>query len=89
MDHDDERIEATIAGLLSVRDAGKTICPSDAARALAGDQDFRPLMDDVRRVAQGMVESGRLEVTQRGKVVDPRTARGPVRLRVPLGTIAR
>ena len=46
----DEQIEATILGLLAQRDAGKTICPSDAARALA--DDFRPLMEPVRRVAR-------------------------------------
>lgn len=35
-----DRIEATIMELLAARDPGKTICPSDAARALAGDDGF-------------------------------------------------
>lgn len=79
---DDAAIAKTIADLLAARDEGKTICPSDAARALAGSE-FRPLMDDVRRVAFGMVDAGELIVTQKGSVVDGRTARGPIRLRLP------
>jgi len=77
-----ERIEQTIFELLQARDAGKTICPSDAARALAGDE-FRPLMEPVRARARDMVARGALEVTQGGEVVDPATARGPIRLRLP------
>lgn len=77
-----ERIEQTIVELLQARDAGKTICPSDAARALAGD-GFRPLMEPVRARAREMVSRGALEVTQGGEVVDPATARGPIRLRLP------
>ena len=74
-------IERTILALLAQRDAGKTICPSEAARALAAD--WRPLMDDVRATAAAMADDGRLEVTQRGEVVDVREARGPIRLRLP------
>jgi hypothetical protein len=77
----DEQIAHTILALLAKRDAGKTICPSDAARAL--DDDFRPLMDPVRRVARELVERGALEVTQSGRVVDIDTARGAIRLRLP------
>ena len=75
----DERIAETIRALLAQRDEGKTICPSDAARALA--DDFGPLMDPVRRVAREMVACGELEVTQKGRVVDIDEARGPIRLR--------
>jgi hypothetical protein len=80
-----EQIEEAIVGLLRRRDEGKTICPSDAARALAGDADFRPLMDPVRERAAEMAQEGRLEVTQRGEVVDLESARGPIRLRLPPG----
>ena len=79
-----EEIERVIVELLRARDPGKTICPSDAARALAGD-DFRPLMPDVRARAARMAERGELEVTQSGGVVDIATARGPIRLRLPAG----
>jgi hypothetical protein len=78
----DARITETIRGLLEARDAGKTICPSDAARAIDGEA-FRALMEPVRRVARDMVARGELEVTQSGRVVDPDTARGAIRLRLP------
>ena len=76
-------IEAAIRRLLAQREPGKTICPSDAARALTGDDAFRPLMPAVRAAARGMVDRGELEITQRGRVVDPDNARGPIRLRLP------
>ncbi len=74
-------IERTILSLLSQRDEGKTICPSEAARALYGDDDFRPHMDAVRAVAFDLADAGAIAVTQKGEVVDGRTARGPIRLR--------
>jgi len=77
--HDAER---TILDLLARRDPGKTICPSDAARALGGDEGFRPLMPLVREAAGALVSAGRLEVTQRGEPVDLATARGAIRLRL-------
>jgi uncharacterized protein DUF3253 len=77
----DARIEQTILELLAQRDPGKTICPSDAARALDAEH-FRPLMPRVRAVARDLVARGELEVTQSGRVVDIDTARGAIRLRL-------
>ncbi len=77
-----EEIERTILALLDRSAEGKTICPSEAARALAPD-DWRPLMQPVRETAYAMADDGRLEVTQSGQVVDGRTARGAIRLRRP------
>ena len=45
--------------------------------------DWRPLMARCRSAARRLVASGRLEITQGGHVVDPSTARGPIRLRLP------
>lgn len=78
-----EAIDATIAELLASRATGKTICPSEAARALAGDGDFRPLMEAVRERAEQLADEGALEITQGGEVVDGPNARGPIRLRLP------
>ncbi len=50
-----EHAEAAILDLLAQRDPGKTICPSDAARALGGDESFRPLMPLVRCLPRGDV----------------------------------
>lgn len=77
------RVERGILDLLARRDAGKTICPSDAARALWPADAWRAHMDDVRETAYAMADRGALEVTQRGAVVDGRRARGPIRLRLP------
>ena len=73
--------ERAILDLLARRDRGKTICPSEAARALGGDEGFRPLMPLVRDAAAALVATGDIEVTQRGRVVDLATARGAIRLR--------
>jgi hypothetical protein len=78
----DAQIERTILALLAQRVPGATICPSDAARALAAE-DFRPLMDRVRGVARELVARGELEVTQKGRAVDVDAARGPIRFRLP------
>lgn len=77
---DDASIEVTILDLLAQRAHTSSICPSDAARAIGGDE-WRDLMDDTRRVARRLVTEGRVQITQGGEVVDPRTARGPIRIR--------
>ncbi|MGK9147548.1 DUF3253 domain-containing protein [Plantibacter flavus] len=77
---DDEAIEASIVELLDQRAATSSICPSDVARAIGGE-DWRPLMDDIRRVARRLVQEGRVRVTQGAEVVDPVDARGPIRIR--------
>lgn len=59
----------------------KTVCPSEVARQLAPD-DWRPLLDSVRDVAARLQRRGRIDITQRGKVVDPARSRGPLRLRL-------
>jgi len=76
----DRRLEATILDLLAARAATSTICPSDAARAV-GDENWRRLMEPARRAARRLVEAGEVEITQGGSVVDPATAKGPIRIR--------
>jgi Protein of unknown function (DUF3253) len=76
-----EQAEAAILDLLARRAPGKTICPSDAARALGGDDGFRALMPLVRDAARALVAAGRIEVTQSGSPVDLDRARGAIRLR--------
>ncbi len=73
-------LESAITDLLDQRGAGKTICPSEAARRV-DPQEWRPLMEPARRAARRLVDSGEIEMTQQGEVVDPATATGPVRLR--------
>ncbi len=77
----DRELEEALRSLLSGR-AG-TVCPSEAARAVGGDDEanWRPLMEPARRAARRMVADGEVEITQGGKVVDPSTAKGPIRVR--------
>jgi hypothetical protein len=56
-----------------------TICPSEAARAVGGD-DWRDLMPAAREAAARLADRGEIEVTQRGERVDALAARGPIRL---------
>ncbi len=46
-----------------------------------GDEGFRPLMDVMRTAAGGLVEEGRIGVTQGGEPVELGRAEGAVRLR--------
>jgi hypothetical protein len=75
-----QALEQAILELLDRRGEGKTICPSDAARLLA-PEDWRPLMQPIRDAASRLAARGEIVVMQRGKIVDPQTARGPIRLR--------
>jgi hypothetical protein len=70
-----------ILELLGQREPGRTICPSEAARVLGGDEAFRVYMPVVRAAAAELVAAGEIDVTQGGEVVDLATARGPIRLR--------
>jgi hypothetical protein len=87
----DSRLEAAILALLANRATGgkkgegATICPSEAARAVAGEAGWRELMEPARAAARRLVAKGQLEITQGGRVVDPSTARGAIRLRLKRG----
>ncbi|WP_413354665.1 DUF3253 domain-containing protein [Microbacterium sp. 1P06AB] len=76
----DEKLTASIRELLDARAASATICPSEAARAVGGEE-WRDLMEPARRAARRLVAEGEVEITQRGQVVDPSTAKGPIRIR--------
>ncbi|MCP9274180.1 DUF3253 domain-containing protein [Mycolicibacterium arenosum] len=77
----EDRLKAVILDLARQRGPAKSICPSDAARAIGGD-DWRDLMDDARAAARDLARAGEVEITQRGEVLDPdATWRGPIRIR--------
>jgi len=76
------KISSKIEELLSERGEGKSICPSEVARALGGDT-WREVMDAVREVAATRAESGDLKVTRKGRTVDARNRGGPIRLSRP------
>jgi hypothetical protein len=77
-----QRLRAAILDLAGERGPSSSICPSDAARAVGGD-DWRDLMDEARDVARTLAREGRVDITQKGAVLDPDgTWRGPIRIRI-------
>lgn len=77
----DAELERAIVELLSRRERGATICPSEAARAVFGEAGWRDQMEAARRAARRLVVAGTVEITQGGRAVDPSRARGPIRVR--------
>lgn len=78
-------IEATILLLAGERGANSSICPSEAARALA--TDWRPLLGPVRRSAARLSRDGRIDILRKGRPIDPGDIKGVIRLRIrPDGT---
>jgi hypothetical protein len=76
-----KQLREAILTLARERAPAKTICPSDAARAVGGD-DWRDLMADARATARDLARAGDVEIMQRGEVVDPDARwRGPIRIR--------
>jgi hypothetical protein len=84
-------LESAILSLLAERGPGKTICPSEAARFVAGNdhdkarperRDWEALMEPARAAARRLVAQGKLVITQHSRVVDPSTVKGPIRLRL-------
>ena len=86
----DQALEQAILQLLSERGRDKTICPSEAARAVAAATEasaensaaWQPLMEPARAAARRLAAAGRILITQGGHTVDPSTARGPIRLKL-------
>jgi hypothetical protein len=78
-------LESAILEILHQRAPNKTICPSEAAKKVAGTQAkgaWQPLMEPARTAAQSLVAAGQIQATQHGHPIDLTTAKGPIRLRL-------
>lgn len=76
-----QRLTSAILALTQHRGPDSSICPSDAARAVGGE-NWRDSMDDARTLARELAKSGAVQITQRGGVLDPDDVwRGPIRIR--------
>lgn len=74
-------LAAAILTLTRARGPGKSICPSEAARVLAGEARWQALMPAVRRVAVRLAQDGAIVITKKGKPVDPADFKGVYRLK--------
>ena len=71
--------EAALRALLAERAPGATICPSEAARRLAGPQgDWRAEMAAVHAAVDIMIAQGTIALSWRGEPKQKR--RGPYRI---------
>ena len=73
-------VAAAILHLVDARGPDKSICPSEAARALG--EDWRSLLGDVRQAAVSLARAGRIDILRKGRSVDPDSVHGVVRLRL-------
>ncbi len=81
----DAALETAILELLAERGREKTICPSEAAKLVGGAaerKDWEGLMEPARAAARRLVAGGKIVMTQQGRVVDPNTAKGAIRLKL-------
>lgn len=81
----DERVAEALLALVARRSPGRSICPSEVARALS--PDWRHLMPRVRDVARRLAQEGHVVVTQGREVRDADADwRGPIRIAQPPGS---
>lgn len=74
--------QGAILSLLDRRAAGRTICPSEAARAIAGGGgDWRAAMPAVHRAVDELVMGGKIVLTWKGRALVQRD--GPYRIARP------
>ena len=80
---DAPEIEAAIFRLLDEAGAGKTVSPTDVARALVAGPDWHVAMPPIRRMAVKLAIEDRLVIYRKGKPADPNEFKGVYRLGLP------
>jgi hypothetical protein len=85
-------LERRLEEFLGKRDAPKTFCPSEVARALSagemndlGYSNWRDAMPGIRELAWSLRDRGKCEILQKGEVLRDNVrledVRGPIRIR--------
>ena len=84
---DEQKKPATLDGLIlqlvEARGAGKTICPSEVARAQR-EEGWQSLMGEVRARAVHLAKDGQITIYRKGKPADPDNFKGVYRLGLPV-----
>lgn len=78
--------EAAILSLIAASKKGRTIDPTEAARAVYTGEDpdgWRKRLPSVRQAAIHLARSGQISIYRKGKVIDPNGFKGVYRLGVP------
>lgn len=75
----DRELEAAIVHLLAEQPRGGSVDPDEAARSVGGDE-WQLLAEPARSAARRLQAAGRAVITQKGRPVDPSTAKGPIRV---------
>jgi len=80
----DAELREAILTLATGRGAEKTICPSEVARHIGGNDEtqWRPLMPIIRRLAVELVAKGEVQIKKGGEVVDLDTFDGIYRIAI-------
>ena len=88
----DDPVAAAILVLVAERGPGKSICPTEAARAFAASRArpsdppdlWRRYLPATRQQALHLARAGRLVILRKGKPVDPtKPVKGVIRLALP------
>lgn len=77
----DDTVEAALLRLAEARGAGKSICPSDVARALDSEH-WRSRLGAVKQGAVRLALAGKVEILRKGKPVDPSDFKGVYRITI-------
>lgn len=74
-----------ILRMAAARGPGKTVCPSEVARSIAGNDEkaWRLLMKPIRVQAVALARAGKVRILRKGRPVDPDDFKGIYRLAVP------
>jgi hypothetical protein len=79
---DDACITAVILGLLNHRDAAASACPSEVARTLGDERQWRTLMPRIREVLVELIKQQRVIATRGDRELQPEElSGGPIRIR--------
>lgn len=81
-----ETIEDLVLRLAKERGEGKTICPTEAAKAAAeqrGEENWQGRLPAVKAAATRLARRGSVSIYRKGKPVDPETFKGIYRIGLP------
>lgn len=78
----DRALEEALSDLLHERGRGKSICPTEAAKKVGGEE-WRTLLEPARMAARRLTVRGEARIIQHGRSVDPSTAKGAIRVSLP------